>query len=55
MKKSEIYKAAQMAVLKDEKLSNEAVLEVLKELMDKEDTALFVEKREEQERDVDNG
>lgn len=56
MKKSEIYKAAQIAVLKDETLSNEAALAVLKELMDKEDTALFIEQREEQESEaVGNG
>ena len=49
MKKSLIYKLAQNAVLVSN-LSNHEKLEILRELMDREDTALFVEKREEQEK-----
>lgn len=50
MKKSEIYKAAQVAVLRDQNLSAVTRLEVLRELMDKEDVELFVEKRDEEEK-----
>ena len=50
MKKSEIYRKAQVAVLKTETIGVFEKLEVLRELMDREDTALFCEKREEEER-----
>lgn len=49
MKKSEIWKKAQLAVLSDSRLSDSDKLEILKELQDKEDTALFIEKREKEE------
>ena len=49
MKKSEIYKVAQQAVVHATFLGIDKKLEVLRELMDKEDMALFCEKREENE------
>lgn len=49
MKKSEIYKFAMLAVMDDKVLSNVMKLEIIKELQDKESTALFIEKKEEQE------
>lgn len=48
MKKSEIYKMAQIAVL-NSGLPGNNKLEILRELMDKEDVALFVEEREAEE------
>lgn len=49
MKKSEIYKLAQQAVVVVPCLKTEEKLEILRELMEKEDVAIFTEKREEQE------
>ena len=49
MKKSEIYKFAMLAVMDDKVLSNVMKLEIIKELQDKESTALYIEKKEEQE------
>ena len=46
MKKSEIYKQAQIAVLQSTALGAFAKLEILRELMHTEDVALFVEKQE---------
>lgn len=46
MKKSEIYKAAQIAVFKDDALSINDALDVLYELMEAERLALFNEERE---------
>lgn len=48
MKKSEIYKKAQLAVLGYDKFTDDEKLDILRELQDKEGTALFVE-REAQE------
>ena len=47
MKKSELFKEAQMAIMRDELLSNAVKLDIIRELQDKESTALFVEQREE--------
>lgn len=49
MKKSEIYKAAQCAVLAHAGMKETTKLEILRELMAKEDLALFTEKKEEEE------
>lgn len=46
MKKSEIYKAAQIAVFKDDVLEVDDALAVLYELMQAERLALFTEERE---------
>lgn len=46
MKKSEIYKAAQIAVFKDDALTVDDALEVLYVLMEAERLALFTEERE---------
>ena len=43
MKKSAMYKLAQRAVLRDERLSEDAQLEIIKELQKNEDTALIEE------------
>lgn len=48
MKRSEIYKLAQHAVLRDASLTNTNKLEIIRELQDKESTALFMEKKEEE-------
>lgn len=48
MKKSEIYRLAQGAVVTNTYLSIEDKLDILRELMNQEDVALFVEKREEE-------
>lgn len=48
MKKSEIYKVAQCAVL-EANYSKLVKLEVLRELMGREDLAKFTEEREEKE------
>ena len=50
MKRSEIYKLAQHAVLRDASLTNTNKLEIIRELQDKEETALYVEKKEEPEK-----
>lgn len=47
MKKSEIYKFAQIAILHEQDMSAGAKLEVLEELMDAEKLALWREKQEE--------
>ena len=54
MKKSKIYRLAQKAVLKTDWFSVEEKLTILKELIFKEDLALFNEEREESE-GQDNG
>ena len=51
MKKSEIYKFAQISVLNDTVLSNTMKLDIIRELQDKEGTALFIEKQEEKEQE----
>ena len=50
MKKSEMYRLAQGAVLTNEYLSIEDKLEILRELMEKEDLELFCEKNKETEK-----
>ena len=50
MKKSEMYKYAQCAVVDVPNLTTLSKLEILRELMAKEDVALFVEEQEEKER-----
>jgi hypothetical protein len=53
MKKSEIYHQAQVSVLTDiGSLSCEARLEILRELMEQEDLALFNESREKENADA---
>lgn len=47
MKKSEMYKLAQKAVLLSQAMMVDEKLEVLRELMNREDTAKFVEEQEE--------
>ena len=54
MKKSEIYRLAQCCIVSSISLSAEQKLEILRELMGKEDVALFVEKREEEEQKAVN-
>ena len=49
MKKSEAYRIAQLAVLKDGSISNEDKLFILDALMDDEDLEIFRENQEEQE------
>jgi hypothetical protein len=48
MKTSVIYKMAQNAVLNSTMIGNHEKLEILRELMAKEDVALFVESQEEE-------
>lgn len=48
MKKSEAYHIAQIAVITSQVISPEIKVEVLRELIDKEEVALFVEKQEEE-------
>ena len=48
MKKSEIYRLAQIAVLQSTTTNYADKLDILRELMDKERVALFVEKQEEE-------
>lgn len=50
MKKSEIYRLAQYAVINSPSMQAETKAEILRELMDKEDVALFVERQEEKEK-----
>lgn len=50
MKKSEIYKIAQQAVINSTFVGVDMKLEILRELMDKEDVALFCEKQEAKEK-----
>lgn len=47
MKKSEMYRMAQGAVVTNTYLTIEHKLEILRELMDKEDFELFIEKEKE--------
>lgn len=49
MKKSEIYMLAQGAVLTCDRLTIDQKRAILRELIEQEDLALFVEKREEEE------
>lgn len=46
MKKSELYRYAQGAVLECDQLTVQTRLEILRELMSKEDIALFTESKE---------
>ena len=48
MKKSEIYKLAQFSVMRDVEILDGVKLDIIRELQDKESTALFVEKRDEE-------
>ena len=48
-KTSALYKMAQIAVLESNSLTEYTKLEILRELMDKEDVARFVEKQEEED------
>lgn len=50
MKKSEMYRVAQIAVLETCQVSAGTKLEILRELMNKEDVAKFVEEQEEKEK-----
>ena len=49
MKKSEIYRKAQLEVLSSTALTENEKLEILRELMDRESTAIYTEKRAESE------
>ena len=49
MKKREIYKVAQICVINSNTLCSVDKLEVLRELMDREDTVQLLEKLEEKE------
>jgi hypothetical protein len=49
LKTSEIYKMAQYAVLQSEYIGNNEKLEILRELMAREDVSLFVEKQSDEE------
>lgn len=46
MKKSEMYKYAQMAVMRDQGMSSLDKLEILRELMDREDIEKYMEDME---------
>lgn len=50
MKKSEMYKLAQCAVINSNSILTDDKLEILRELMGKEDVALYTERKEEEER-----
>lgn len=50
MKKSELYRYAQGAVLVCDDLAIPTKLEILRELFDKEDVAKFCEKQEEEKK-----
>jgi hypothetical protein len=50
MKKSLIFRLAQIAVLNSATLGNSEKLEILRELMDRESVALFTEKQKEKEK-----
>ena len=52
MKKSELYRLAQISVMRDVLTDNETKLDIIRELQDKESTALFVEKREEEKNET---
>jgi hypothetical protein len=49
MKKSELYKHIQLAVIRDTELYDEVKLEMIKELQHEEDMAKYREDREEKE------
>lgn len=49
MKKSEMYKKAQIAILQMEGLTFKDTLEILRELMDREESEEWSEKRKEKE------
>lgn len=53
MKKSEIYRLAQGAVINYQSIDTAMKLEILRELMRQEDVALFCEEKEEKERVAD--
>lgn len=55
MKKSEIYNLAQHAVLKDPNLTHSSKLKIIRELQEREDLALHVEKREAEEKQTESG
>ena len=46
MKKSDIYKLAQVAILENNNITTRCKLEALRELIELETTALWVEKQE---------
>ena len=46
MKKSRIYYLAQIAVIRANNITDESKLEILRELMDKEDLEIYCEKKE---------
>ena len=54
MKKSEIYKKAQMSVLHDGRLQDSDALEILRVLMSEEDVAKLLEEKEESYRGAEN-
>ena len=49
MKKSEIFKKAQLSVIHDTRLMDYEKLEILRELMNKEDWELLMESKKESE------
>lgn len=49
MKESEIYKLAQLSVLADDRLFSDQKLDILHELMNREDLAKLCERREAEE------
>ena len=55
MKKSEIYHLAQITVINSPCIAPERKLETLRVLMEDEDVAKFVEKREAKERETKEG
>lgn len=46
MKKSKLYELAQLAVLRDGRLPDDAKLEIIRELQDREYTVLLLEEQE---------
>lgn len=50
MKKSDLYRLAQQAVLDTALIPTSVKLEIVRELMDKEDLEKFIEGREEEEK-----
>lgn len=49
MKKSEMYKMAMMAVVASNSISPNVKIDIVRELIEREDLELFKEKREEEE------
>lgn len=49
MKKSEMFKVAQLSVIRDSRLSDSDKLEIIRLLADEEYTATIIEKRKEEE------